>query len=481
MALSLLLVGMRVAAQGDEWRLPGDTVASWIFSPGEAWEAAPPGPLAPSIRVALGAGLIRDDDARLTAKILAGVAAVGEHPHRLVVRRFRARPVDVQGGMNITDLEAVLEVRTSRTHLPLVSTLESLLIPAAGVGVVQREIELPARGQEERRGVELVRDDLPGWARVSWISEPGVFTVAVGEGALGRWLSWRDGAADETPAGVLALREQPGVPMRRGAEGVGGVEGVGGRRTLEAWANLNAIRHGFPLAFDSSRLERVLIAIGVINARELALVAHEGEKRGGISLTWAVDSRADPPGRWQRFELTSDRAGRPMRDSSYSLGFEFDLLGLERFGLRVYQAALKPRSLVGFGIQRRRWLSNHGAALRRLDRALGERALLADAPPAPLRFPGIATLVVPLSADADAESARRDLSSLLDGLASELQMDRRTGIWSIGLVPPDADPAGLLRIGAIGIAGDPPALIVSWSPSALEEAARAWSRGDGEP
>lgn len=446
-------------AQPDIHRLPPGAMAAWVFDPDPAWEQQPAGAIVPSLRAALATGLIRDEDASIAAKVLLAFAASGEHPHRLVIHRFEAEPVSTDGGMDIIDFGAVLEIRTRKSHRPLVGTIESILVPKGDVSVSQREIDLPGG----RSGVELTRSDFEPWARVAWLSEEGVFTIGIGRSPLRDWLRWRDNPNQpDAPSGLSSLREQRGA----------------GRRVVEAWLDLNALRRAFPLAFDSSRLERGLRAVGAINARQIALLGTaDALDAQPVVLTWGVAPRTEKPGTWVTEQLTVTDWPNTVRRpgaSVHSLIFPLRPHRLERLTMAVYRASLKPRSLFGFGIQYRQWQARRGRALDQLIASLGGRVLIADVPASPVRFPGFATIAIPLRPGADDDTARAALDAVLMDFSPELRRDGRTGLWSIGLTSAEADPAGLLRIGAIGIAGERPALMVSWSPSALLEAARLW-------
>ncbi|MEO0511877.1 MAG: hypothetical protein AAF108_03160 [Planctomycetota bacterium] len=439
--------------------IPEDGIGLWRFDPGPGWERDGLHPSLIALRAAIGAGLLTDPDALLSAKILLALAQVGEHPHRLVVLGFEARPVDARGGMVLERLEAVLEIRTSRSHLGLVSTLQALLLPPGGTSRQRLRVTAGVDGKAGVEVAEFVRSDLPEWAVFAWASEPGVFTVSFGRGAMERWIA-RRGFDGKTPRGLSAMRREPGPR---------------GRRVFEAWVDLNALRRGFPEAFDESRSLRIFDAIGIDHAREVGVLARRlGGGPGPVSLDWLVSSRSDPPGRWWS-ERLADGSDPIAAEASGGGGradvlvFKNRLTRLEEVASAVFLGALRWESHVGQRVRRRRWLARHGGALAELERSLNDRVVLAVDGSGPVRLPGIGVVRVGLGPGVRSERVDSLLDRMLSSFSPVLRKDRKSGLWSIVPLGPDRDPTGLLRIGAMGVVevGGRPAVVAGWSESAL--------------
>lgn len=460
--------------QTSPW-IPPDAVAWWSFDPSHfgrhrnadsaqteprgAGSGGVGGVAESALRIASASGLVTDPDAAAMVDALLGAAVVGAVPHTLAILRFSAQPGDGDDSMRITDLAAVLELRTRADHRRFLRTIQTILVdaPRARDGApepsgTQRVIELP----NGRQAVQYTQPDWPDWRKVSWTSTDDAFLVAIGDGALEQWFH------------ALDRRNRPDAPQpywqhhRRALDDAQRAGDV----FLETYYDINALRRAFPEAFADGRSGELLRIAGLSNARSFMLHAARAEppppdQRAqtqppliAIDATWSA--RSDPPGTIGHQPLSESRWPRartrlPPPPGSYAIVIDAQPRQLLETALDAYAASLKDDARARFNNARRIWQRNHSAPLRRTLASLTGWIVISDYPPPPVRAPGVATVYMELWPSAVPDRFSLDMRNLMSAFEDRVAYDQRRDIWSLRL-----DPDGLVRVISWGRAGDPP-------------------------
>ncbi|MEL7473396.1 MAG: hypothetical protein AAGK04_08765 [Planctomycetota bacterium] len=479
------LVCARPAAAGkvandDLFDVPRGVIGWWAFDPTRfasvADRAVERRLLETGIQAALSAGLIRDQEAAYAVAALLGGSVAGSAPHRVCVLDFEAKPINRAGGMRLEEFQVVLELRTGDDHRGLVRALRAIVVEAEDVeedlrpAGVQRTVEL-APGRE---GVVYTRADWPTWREVSWHSGDDAFYVGFGRDALRDWFSLQaaDAAAEGEPSPAWSAHTRA-VEVDRA-----------GDVFMSAYCSIDALRRGFPEAFERGRAVRTFASMGLSNARELMLHGRWAEQDEGppllaIDASWSPRSRA--PGTASHREMTTDAwpadVGRiHSPPGSYAMVVRGEWSQWLALGVNAYGASRGEFAAMTFQAKARRWVRDTLPSFRRLADSMGPWVVLSDVPRPPAPIPGLATVFAEAKAGADAATMDRDLAAVLASLGEDRVVhDRETGIRSLRVLPQSADPAGVVRAVSFLVvdrAERPPVLLISWSPSGVREALR---------
>lgn len=484
--LAVMLCAPRPALGGaakaeDLFEAPPGVVGWWAFDPARFASAedraAERRLLEAGMQAALSAGLIRDQEAAYAVAALLGASVAGSSPHRVCVLDFRAEPEADGNGMAVQSLQMVLELRTREDHRRLVGAIRSIVIEAEDV----EEDDRPAGAQrtEEvapgREAVIYTRSDWPAWREVSWHSGPGAFTIGLGRGALARWFALRDAEVSDAPRAWdahLDALDAAGRPRRA--------------PFLRAYCDIDALRRGFPEAFQDGRAVRLLGSLGLANARDLMVHGAWVDEEPGPNLlaldaSWSPRSR--PPGDVRTGAITSSAwpeeasmtLGRP--PGSYAMVVRGEWMAWLGLGVNAYAGTMTELRLLAFRSKAQRWVRTVGPVYQRLSERMGPWVVLSDVPRPPVPVPGLSTVFAEARPGQDAGEIEAELEAVLRSLGDErVVRDERTGVWSLRVLPEEADPAGVVRAAAFAVVdrGErPPVVVISWSPAAAAEA-RAW-------
>lgn len=483
--LAATVVWSAHAATGEQlddlFTIPPGAIAFLVFDPGGLGVAESPDPqrrlVQGAIRAALSSGMIADRDA---AKVLGGLLAasvVGSTPHRLCVMAFQATVSADPQRWRITDLSAVLELRTSRDHLALVTTLRSILV-AGGAAEGgddqtshQRPIELPGG----LSGMTFTRDGWPAWRQISWASTPDAFYIAIGEDALADYL--RSAANDDADPHWSIHRHT--VEQQHGGRG---------SLVLEMYLDIDRIRRGFSDSFANGRIGDLFDAWGLSNARSFMFHArripaeqvrmigvrdstYRGPPLIAADATWS--SRSDPPRvighlpvAWSDWPAGDLRLEPP--PGSYAIVADMDWAHAIDIVLASYRGSRTRAERVRFDERRSEWEHEHKRALSRIVRSLDRWLVLSDVPASSV--PGMTTAFIELKPAVSRARFERDFADLLASLGDRVLFDEQRAVWSLRLLDPGADPAGVFRALAWGLAGSARhgVIVAGWTPSVVE-------------
>jgi hypothetical protein len=465
---------------------PDDAVAWWALDP-RPFATGDGGNLKREViegamRAAVSSGLLADDDA---AEMLAGflVASVaGSEPHRLCVLRFEAEPESDEamrsgdgGGMRITDLGVVLEVRTDSDHQRLLRTVKSVVVdhnrtrdPEGVATGVQSPLELPG-GVE---GIVYREADWPEWREVAWVSLPGRFIVALGRDTLAAWLD-----ASMTEEGPSS-RHHSIVDRTRPP----------GRRVFGMFADIDAVRNGFPEAFAFGRVSRILEEFQLSNARQFMMHARLLATPPGatsppllaLDATWSPRSR--PEGEiglrqlsasiWPSSDLRGGTLDMPPPGGTFAVVLREDLNRWISSMIGAYKARLKPWDQLTFNAEQSVWVERYGGALLRVFDAIDDWIVLTDDPPPPVAIPGVMTVYMELKPGTNIQAFMSDFMQVMSSLSKQVVYSVPDRTWSLRLVSEEADPEGVLKVFAWGLAGpiDERVLVLGWSVDAINTA-----------
>ena len=463
-ALALLLVACRSLAAPPP---PAEAIAWWRFDP-TRFAAAAPSPevraqreaLLGMVRSAIAGGAMGDDNALAAVRGLLAASEIGARPHTLSVLDFAAHRPPSGAGVDMDRLRMALAIEAKDGHDRFLPTLKSVLLPPPSSGARirgrQRAFELAGGA----RAVAYSEPDWEPWREVSWASTPGAFLVGLGAGSLEKSLAEPDGEATSPWRAHRAIVE--------GARADGEV-------FFEAYLGVARLRDGFPEAFATGRVHRVLSRLGLLHARDLMLHARFVELGAPLPPIIAIDATFTMPGETapQRRALSEDRwpeeVGVPPPPGSYVIAAHLDWPEFTTLALDLWLACNVDVDLPQRTHALATWRKAHGADLDAFLSSLGQYAIVSDYPTPLLPIPGAATVIVPMGAGF--EDGRARLSGVLSPFASAIQTD------SAGVSSHAVDPLGLLRMpGWCVVADGPsPAFIAAWSPGAVSGAA-AWLR-----
>jgi len=455
------------------FRGPPGALGWWAFDPrrfGSADGRVERGFLEAGMQAALAAGLINDQDAAYVVAALLGASVAGAAPHRLAVLDFAAEPKGPDGGMTVRRLQMVLELRTGDDHRRIVRAIRSIVIEAEDVEEdvrppgAQRTFEITPG----RRGNAYLREGWPEWREVSWHSSDEAFYVGLGRGALERWFAGKQAS-----------------PRRDGGWSVH-AETVRSRRSGEtffnAYCDIDALRGAFPEAFAGGRATRFLASFGLTNARDLMLHGRWSEQAEGpaiVALDASWSSRSRRPDQVRVGKLTADAWPEGVRSpaepaGSYALVVRGEWAAWLALAVNAYGGTLGEFDAMTYEARVNIWARRHGADFQRLASRLGEWVVMSDAPTPPAPIPGLATMFAEAKPGQSAEAIEADLAAVLNSVGEDrLVHDEARGVWSLRVLPKEADPAGLLRAASFAVVdrGERPAMvIISWSPAAVVEA-----------
>lgn len=472
--LVLLAPASFVRAQSDLRDIPPNAIAWWYYDPSAFAAAQGADPrralVEGAIRTAFAAGLIDDEDsARAVAGVLAASIA-GRHPHRGVLLDFRAHPEGED--FAIDTLSLVLDLRGG-DHKTLLRTVRSVAVDAEKAGEgghgTQREIELPGG----RRGGAYREEQWPDWREVSWCSEPGAFSVALGAHTLDNWFNAVGGPPDAEP---VWNAHRALVDSTRPAGDV----------FFELYISLDAFRASFPEAF-AGRLGPILNRWGIGNARDIMIHARriaptDVENRGSsdpydgpplLAFDVSFSPRSRPPGDVRAFHGSADywdgdEIGFDPPPGSYAIVFHADWPGWTLLALDTYRLTKRGFTTLKVEAKQRRWLRAEHSRLVRAATALGPWAVLSDVPEPVVAMPGLNTLFARLDRPLS-QTMRDDLAYLLDSCTEGVDYDNHRDLWSAGLLPPELDPGGFLRLLSWGFAGpdEHAVLLLGWGADSV--------------
>jgi len=492
MVAAALLSTAPVRAQSDLGGLfdtPQGALAYWAFDPTEF--AGGNGPqrmlVEGAMRAALASGIMGDTDAAEALSAILAASVVGTAPHRVCVTRFAATMAPSEGAdaWRLTDLGAVLEVRSDRDHRTLMRTIQSILVDgpqALDPDVAaprQREIDLP----QGRTGMAFTRQGWAPWMEVSWVSLGDVFVVALGRGVLADWLG-RGRAGD-----IEDASEFPWVPHRRRVD----LHHLGrGEAILEVFLDIDALRRGFPGSFSEGRLGPLFDSWGLSNGRNFMLHArrvapadvrvtglraaleYTGPPLIAIDATWTARSRTRTEVEQMPLAL-SDWPGREVRHDpppgTYAIVAQVDWSRAVDLGVSTYRLWRRETDRAEFDERRRTWMRQHQRDLDRVVRSMDDWMVLSDVPSPPLPVPGMTSLFVELRPAVSRARFASALQGVLASLGDRTVYDAEREIWSFRLLDADVDPAGALRALAWGLAGTSrsPVVVGGWGPIVVEE------------
>ncbi|MEO0483845.1 MAG: hypothetical protein AAF138_09495 [Planctomycetota bacterium] len=453
---------------------PPGALGWWAFDPrrfGSAEGRVERGLLEAGMQAALAAGLIDDQDAAYVVAALLGASVAGAAPHRLAVLDFAAKPAGRDGGMAIERLQMVLELRTEDDHRRIVRAIRSIVIEAEDV----EEDTRPTGRQrtfefgEGREANAYLRDGWPEWREVSWHSSDEAFYVGLGRGALERWFAgdpgpdW-PGAGDwSAHAGAVAERRE-------------------GETFFNAYCDIDALRRAFPEAFSGGRAARFLASFGLSNARDFMLHGRwnaqpSGPAIVGLDASWSARSRRPDVVRVGRLSTNEwpEGARNPAEPAgSYAIVVRGEWTAWLSLALNAYGGTLGEFDAMTYEARVSRWGRAHAAVYQRLASRLGDWVVLSDAPTPPAPIPGLATIFAEAKPGQTAAAIEADLAQVLGSVGEDrLVRDEAAGVWSLRVLPKEADPAGILRAASFAVVdrGERPAvLLISWSPAAVAEA-----------
>ncbi len=454
----------------EESRIPEGSLGYWRFDPsrfqGQGEAKASRALMLSTLRALVSSGVVNDESrSRIVEGVLAA-AEVGGWRHTLCLMDFQAKRSLPDWRIEVQSLQAVLEVRSVGDHRRFLRTLKAIVLGgsreddwATGAGS-QALIELPGG----RQGVAYREANWEPWRTVSWASVDGAFLVGLGEGALERWLRAQEG--HEASQGGW-------MPHRAAVDGAR----PPGEVFFEAYANLNAMRRGYPNTFIDGRTQRVVEAMNLSNAREFMLhgrwLSPASDAPGAptmiaLDATWS--SRSKGPGLVGRLPLSestwpADELRMEPPPGSYVIAMRADWPRWLDFGLRMAIAVVHADSVM----RRHRWIDDWAARNEETVQALLTRLepwlILSDAPPPIAPIPGATTLFAEVKAGVEGGEAAELLERTLAEFRPALGADGE-GLWWLKL-----EPTGTIKAPAWGVVGPPGHRVIvgGWGPPAVIE------------
>lgn len=468
-ALSLLLIAFRSLAAPPP---PSDAIAWWRFDP-TRFSAAAPSPevraqreaLLGMVRSAIAGGAMGDEKALGAVRGLLAASEIGARPHTLSVLDFAAHRPPSGAGVDMDRLQMALAIEATDGHERFLPTLKSILLPPPSSGASVRGRQRAFELADGVRAVAYTEPDWEPWREVSWASTPGAFLVGLGAEALPKAHTGADAAGE--------------APWRAHRDLVDGSRAEG-EVFFEAYLGIARLRDGFPEAFATGRVHRVLARLGLLHARDLMLHARFVDLGASlppiiaIDATWIMPGEAAPQRRSLSKDHWPDAVDMPPPPGSYVIAAEMQWPEFVSLALDLWLASNVDVDLPERSQSLAAWRAAHGTELEGFLASLGPYAIVSDHPTPLLPIPGAATLMIPLKAGAEAGCG--DLSDALSPFAKAIQTDG-AGVSSYAV-----DPLGLLRMPGWSVVADGPnpAFIAAWSPGAVSGAA-AWLRNPVTP
>lgn len=453
---------------------PKDALAWWRFDPtGFAAAGAPRAQreaILMGLRAAVSSRVVGDSKAAAVLEGLLVASEVGAAPHTLCVLDFEAIRPPEGTGIDIERMQIVLELRTMRDHVTYMRTIKAVLIdaPRAALGEQappegrQRIIDLPSG----RKGGAYREPGWEDWREISWCSSEEGFTVGLGAGSLERWFAAKD---------IRHVVREP-RPWDEFQQAVDEARPEGGV-FLEAYASVRALRAGFPEAFVTGRIARVLTRLGLIQARDVMI--HGRRVRNAIEgappmlafdATWrifgddGVHRLALSESEWPAAELNM-----PVPPGSYVIVAKTDWEERFELALDLMVAGTQETDMPERIAARHAWLTHFGAETRTLLGSLKPWLIVSDTPTPLLPIPGSSSFFAELREEASVDEAQRALGAMLSPFRDRVDFDV-TRMWTYKV-----DPGGFVRIPAWGFAVGERArvLVGGWGPPVVA-ATREW-------
>lgn len=462
-ALALLLLISRSLAAPPP---PPDAIAWWRFDP-TRFSAAAPSPevraqreaLLGMVRSAIAGGAMGDEKALAAVRGLLAASEIGARPHTLSVLDFAAHRPPSGAGVDMDRLQMALAIEATDGHDRFLPTLKSILLPPPSSGA-------PVRGRQRAFGladgvqaVAYTEPEWEPWREVSWASTQGAFLVGLGSGSL---------------SGAHVVAGASDAPPWRTHRDLVEASRTDGDVFFEAYLGIARLRDGFPEAFATGRVHRVLARLGLLHARDLMLHARFVDLGAAQPPIIAIDATFTIPGEPapRRRALSADhwpaKIPIPPPPGSYVIAAEMHWPDFVALALDLWLASNVDVDLPDRARALDAWRAAHGADLSGFLGSLGNYAVVSDHPTPLLPIPGAATLIVPLETGADSAGA---LSRALSHFADAIQTD------GAGVSSHAVDPLGLLRMPGWTVVADAPnpAFVAAWSPGAATGAA-SWLR-----
>jgi hypothetical protein len=468
-------------AQSSLFEMPSGAVAFYAMDPSAFGVQESPTPqrqlVEGAIRAALSSGLIAEKDATDILGGLLAASVVGSAPHKLCVLDFEARSLPGDERWEMTRLAAVLEVRTNRDHRSLVRTLQSILV---GDGGQQDGTQSPIQLPGGVRGMSFTRAGWPAWRQITWASTDDAFYVAIGADALQTYLTPYPGEPGESDERQWAFHRSE---VERFHE-------ARGDAAAELFLDVNKIRRGFSDSFAEGRLGDLFGAWGLENARSFMIHArrvpteqvrllgernhrYDGPPTIAIDATWS--SRADLPTTVGHRPVA--RADWPARDlrlapppGSYVIVAEMDWRYVEELISTSFRQSRKPSDRIEIDAERKAWDRKYARTLSRVLRSLEKWVVVSDVPKPIAPVPGLTTAFIELKPAVNRPRFERDLAALFSSMGDRVIYDDESASWSFRLLDAAADPSGVFRALAWGLAGPPRhgVVVVGWGLRAIE-------------
>ncbi|MBC7835445.1 MAG: hypothetical protein H7Y88_10155 [Phycisphaerales bacterium] len=421
---------------------PTSALLWWRLDPsGFQSAAAPSTDLEPLLRALAASGIIGDDAGGI-AKGLLAASVVGRVPHTLCVLPLSATTDDP------APLAFILELADPADHKPHIRTIEAILSPAAPVApnntrdpqsTKPRGTQSPLKLPGGLTGVSYTEPDWTAQQELSWVSRPGAFTIALGRGALPRWLESSAKAGVPQPSTWLAHRQAVAESRPPGAV------------FLEAFADLNALRRALPVLVGDGKVAQLLNAWNLSNARRFMLhgrwiapldvarrdpampippalrnqkpAPYAGPPLLAIDATW--EARSEPPpapgnkgGAVHRLALTESfwpvaEIPFPPPPGSFIMVSRNSAHRWIDLGAATYGATRTPDGRARFANSLDAWRFKTATALDRLLAKMSPWVIISDVPRPAVAMIGGATVYIPMRPGADDGAIARDLAAVL--------------------------------------------------------------------
>ncbi|MCA9277835.1 MAG: hypothetical protein H6815_03515 [Phycisphaeraceae bacterium] len=471
-------------------RIPDGVIAWWVYNPGALGNGGEGTidrrVIEGALRIALSSGMVEGETAEILTGLLAG-CAFSDAPSRVCLLDIQTEPDTSPGAAfgdwHITSISAVVEIHTNTRQPALLQTVKSVFLdsPATGSqtsgGVSQKQITL-ANGQ-----AAVVLQQAPNgttpvslWSEVSWTSEPGVFTLAIGRDTLSDWIRRRDA---HNTADVMASHWQ----VHRDTIDAGTAQGS---VFAEVYVNIDAMRDRFETSLLYGRTDDVLNVSNIGNMRDVMLHArlvdaslvridgglpnatYNGPPLIELDATWST--RREKPGIahthrvadsvWPAWLITY---GPP--PGTYAMVVDLDWERTVAWFLATKRSMLDADERVAFNQKLRAWSTRYNATLKRLAQSFESQVVLTDVPRSPVALPGVCTLLCEAKPSMNYDRLLRDLDSILGSAHKSVKPMHDKLMWSVSILPENTDPAGILSVFAAGLAGnaEKPVLVAGWS------------------
>lgn len=410
----------------------------------------------------LGASLFgRSLDASMLGWVRAAEAAGELNRREFALALLDARVARPEGQVSarVESLDLALVVRTDGDSAPLRRLIQRVVNDYVDASTARLVVE-----HCEGLTYQELRDErLPSWARFAWGDVGSHFVVTIGDG------TWQRIAA------VSAARRPPlaADEWLRAARAE-----WRGKAQIEVYGDVASIR----ARLDEAVERRVSEFLGAWEAAELeraywALGFERSALFNAATLRW--------PDRTEKRMFADAATASPEAAAFIPDGARYAIYNIppRRLLPALSTSILATRNEPLRASVLRYWRKVTGEqqvdVQREILEQFGERLILHNFPPHPLRIPGAMTIVLPIRGDA--ALVRAALDRLARGWVSELAGLREAGRYAAPFeLQRDSDGVWFVQIGLAGPAWtvNDKALIVSWSPSALREYVEWLDRAD---